>query len=83
MPPRKRAAAKNQCKLSCCALTDADRARIKATLDDYYPGKWAELVSPGPACRCGKRRTPWQAAGGGIDDGRCPRHGQEDSDGTD
>ena len=64
MPPKKRAAPKNQCKLHCCVLSDEDRARIKATLDDYRPGQWAEQINYGPACHCGVA---------GAKEG-CPRH---------
>lgn len=70
MPPRKR-------KTAAEAKAEADAviaARIRESLVGWYPGKWAEVNAYGPACRCGKRQTPWKAAGGGVDDGRCQRH---------
>lgn len=30
-------------------------ARIRETLIDWYPGKWAEGLELGPACHCGLR----------------------------
>lgn len=42
---------------------------------------WAEVYGYGPACRCGKRVTPWRTAGGGIDSGKCERHpGRKDNE---
>lgn len=52
---------------------DATAATIRATLTDYYPGKWAQLVSYGPTCCC-TLKTKWVAAGGGVPAGVCPLH---------
>lgn len=47
---------KKPTKAELLAVEQAElRERIRATLDGWYPGKWAELVNYGPACNCGLR----------------------------
>ena len=75
MPPRKRAApreskAKQTCKLICCTTPPEALERIKASVAEHEPGKWAEQNAYGPACRCGLKKNPMN-----DDDGSCPRHG--------
>ncbi|GGR51387.1 hypothetical protein GCM10010282_50360 [Streptomyces roseolus] len=45
-------------------------ARIRETLIDWYPGKWAEQMNVGPACHCGLRGAKEA----------CTRHGPTDTD---
>lgn len=46
------AKAKSDCKLHCCALTDADRDRIRGTLTGWEAGKGAIERGYGPTCTC-------------------------------
>jgi hypothetical protein len=61
-----------KCTMHCCSITPERAAEIAAQARSGT--NWADAVNAGPACRCGKRRTPWIAEGGGFDDGTCPRH---------
>ena len=49
---------------------EAVKVRIRDSLEDWYPGKWAELVAPGPACHCGLRGAKE----------RCTRHAESGTD---
>lgn len=53
---------------------DETATSIRATLNGYYPGKWAAEVNYGPACLCGKPLGKWASFGGGIPSGICYRH---------
>ena len=53
MPPRKRAAPKKgACKLMCCTTPPAAVEKIRADLEEWKAGEWAERISPGPTCSC-------------------------------
>lgn len=52
MPPRKKAAPKDQCKLVCCTCPEAATDKIREDLQVWKAGSWAELVNPGPTCTC-------------------------------
>lgn len=52
---------------------DETATSIRATLNDYYPGKWAAEANYGPVCSC-TLKTKWIAAGGGVPAGVCPVH---------
>ena len=48
MPPRKKKAAEVEAEARAAMI-----ARIRESLVDWYPGKWAEERNYGPACHCG------------------------------
>jgi hypothetical protein len=52
MPPRKKAAPKNQCKLVCCTVSDERVAEIQMDIDHWSPGRYAEENGYGPSCTC-------------------------------
>lgn len=54
--------------------------RIRASMEGWYPGRWAEEVNYGPACRCGLKQNLVRVTHG-IDDGSCPRHGTSTTSG--
>lgn len=72
MPPRAKKPTKADQEV---AEKAAMAGRIRATLVGWYPGKWAEEVNYGPACRCGLKQNPVRVTHG-VDDGRCQRHGE-------
>lgn len=55
--------------------------KIKESLEGYYPGRWAEEASRGPACKCGLKPESIKNNAGFTRFGRadtvCPRHGVE------
>lgn len=44
--------AKSQCKLMCCTTPPEALERIKASLEEWEPGKWSEQNNYGPGCTC-------------------------------
>lgn len=69
MPPRvkKKTAAEIEAEAKAAMMI-----RIRESLVDWYPGKWAEEQNYGPACHCGLRGAKEP----------CTRHGA-DSDNPD
>ena len=69
MAPRKRAPreskAKQTCKLICCTTPPKALEKIRADIEVWVAGKWAEELDIGPACHCGLRLAKEP----------CPRHG--------
>lgn len=65
MPPRKKAAPKNVCKMMCCTVGEDVAADIQADIDRWEAGLWAIENYYGPACHCGLRAAKEV----------CPRHG--------
>lgn len=63
MPPRtkKKTAAELEAEAKIAMV-----ARIRESLIDWYPGKWAEGQNYGPACHCGLRGAKEP----------CTRHGE-------
>ena len=59
MPPRRRAPreskAKQDCKLICCKTPPEALERIRADIEVWEAGRWAEEMAYGPACHCGLR----------------------------
>lgn len=49
------AAKKDKCNMMCCTTPPEAVERIKADLDRWSPGLWANLVGYGAACTCGLR----------------------------
>lgn len=67
MPPRAKKKTKAEAEAEANA---AILVRIRESLKNYYPGRWAEERGYGPACHCGLRGAKEP----------CTRHGETDSD---
>ncbi|GHF94516.1 hypothetical protein [Streptomyces hydrogenans] len=65
MPPKRKTAGELKAEAEAAMI-----ARIRESLVDWYPGKWAEENAIGPACHCGLR---------GVKEA-CTRHGPTDTD---
>lgn len=74
MPPRKKAAPKNQCKFHCCALTDEVKASIRESTEEGRGRSMFEDAEPAPMCRCGVPRKPPGVMRYVDDDGLCVVH---------
>ena len=61
---------------------DFDNEALSKITPDWVPSEGVLATKYGPSCRCGKRREPWVAAGGGADDGTCQLHPEGRTDGS-
>jgi len=69
-------AAKNQCKLHCCAVSDSVKAAIRASVAEGRGKSMFDTDSKlfGPNCRCGVPRKPPGIMKHVDDDGLCVVH---------